>query len=83
VRKMSGMPAERLKFFDRGMLRPGMKADLVVFDPATVSDKSTFEKPHQYSTGFEDVFVNGKAVLKAGKVTAERPGRVLYGPAKK
>jgi len=83
VRKMSGMPAERLKFFDRGMLRPGMKADVVVFDPATVSDKSTFEKPHQYSTGFEDVLVNGKAVLKAGKVTAERPGRVLYGPAKK
>ena len=47
-----------------------------------VADKSTFEKPHQYSTGFEEVMVNGKFALKAGKVTAERPGRVLYGPAK-
>jgi N-acyl-D-amino-acid deacylase len=83
VRKMSGMPAERLKFGDRGILRPGMKADLVVFDAAAVSDRSTFEKPHQYSVGFEDVVVNGKLALKAGKVTAERPGRVLYGPAKK
>jgi N-acyl-D-amino-acid deacylase len=83
VRKMSGFPADRLKFFDRGMLRPGMKADVVVFNPATVADMSTFEKPHQYSVGFEDVMVNGKFVLKAGKVTTERPGRVLYGPAKK
>ena len=82
VRKMSGMPADRLKFWDRGLLRPGMKADIVVFDPATVDDKSTFEKPHQYSTGFEEVMVNGKFTLKAGKVTPERPGRVLYGPAK-
>jgi dihydroorotase/N-acyl-D-amino-acid deacylase len=83
VRKMSGMPADRLQFGDRGILRPGMKADIVVFDPATVSDKSTFEKPHQYSIGFEDVIVNGKFALKAGRVTAERPGRVLYGPAKR
>ncbi len=83
VRKMSAMPAERLKFWDRGLLRPGMKADLVVFDPAKVEDKSTFEKPHQYSAGFEDVMVNGKFVLQAGKVTAERPGRVLYGPARR
>jgi N-acyl-D-amino-acid deacylase len=82
VRKMSGMPAERLKFGDRGILRPGMKADLVVFDAATVSDRSTFEKPHQYSVGFEDVLVNGKFALKAGTVTTERPGRVIYGPAK-
>jgi dihydroorotase/N-acyl-D-amino-acid deacylase len=83
VRKMSGMPADRLKFGDRGILRPGMKADIVIFDPAMVSDKSTFEEPHQYSVGFEDVMVNGKFALKGGKVTAERPGRVLYGPAKK
>jgi len=58
-----------------------MKADIVVFDPATVADKATFEKPHQYSAGFQDVVVNGKVVLRDGKVTAERPGRVLYGPS--
>ncbi len=82
VRRMSGMPAARLKFGDRGILRPGMKADVVVFDFAHVEDKSTFEKPHQYSTGFRDVLVNGKAVLRGGKVTSQRGGRVLYGPAK-
>ena len=60
-----------------------MKADVVVFDPAKVADKSTFEKPHQYSEGFEDVVVNGKFALKAGNVTVERPGRVLYGPARR
>ncbi|MCU1260331.1 MAG: dihydroorotase [Bryobacterales bacterium] len=80
VRRMSGMPAERLKIADRGILRPGMKADVVVFDAATVSDKSTFEKPHQYSVGFRDVLVNGKAAVKDGKVTSERPGRVIFGP---
>jgi N-acyl-D-aspartate/D-glutamate deacylase len=58
-----------------------MKADIVVFDPATVADKATFENPHQYSVGFQHVVVNGKLVLRDGKVTAERPGRVLYGPA--
>jgi dihydroorotase/N-acyl-D-amino-acid deacylase len=82
IRRMSGMPAQRLKFGDRGLLRPGMKADIVVFDPAKVADKATFERPHQYSVGFEDVVVNGKLVLRDGKVTAERPGRVLFGPAK-
>lgn len=82
VRKMSGMPADRLNFGDRGMLKPGMKADIVIFDPAKVEDKSTFEKPHQYSAGFEYVLVNGQMTLKAGQVTAARPGRVLYGPAK-
>lgn len=82
VRKMSGMPAWRLKFTDRGILRPGMKADVVVFDPAAVSDRSTFEKPHQYSVGFTDVLVNGRFAMREGKVTAERPGRVLWGPAK-
>jgi dihydroorotase/N-acyl-D-amino-acid deacylase len=81
IHKMSGMPAARLKFGDRGLLRPGMKADVVIFDPATVVDKSTFEKPHQYSIGFRDVIVNGKLALRDGKVTPERPGRILYGPA--
>ena len=60
-----------------------MKADVVVFDQATVADQSTFEKPHQYSVGFRDVLVNGKLVLKDGKVTTERPGRVIYGPGRK
>ncbi len=78
---MSGFPAERLKIWDRGLLRPGMKADVIVFDPATVADRATFEKPHQYSVGVRDVLVNGKPALRNGEVTAERPGRVLYGPA--
>jgi dihydroorotase/N-acyl-D-amino-acid deacylase len=82
IRRMSSMPAQRLKFQDRGLLRPGMKADIVVFDPATVADKATFEKPHQYSVGFLDVVVNGQPVLQDGQVTPARPGRILYGPAK-
>ena len=78
---MSGFPAARLKLWDRGQLRPGMKADVVVFDPAKVGDKAEFEKPHRYSVGVRDVMVNGRWVLHADAVTAERPGRVLYGPA--
>ena len=81
IHRMSGMPAERLNFEDRGLLRTGMKADIVVFDSATVADRATFDKPHQYSVGFKDVVVNGKLALKDGQVTSERPGRVLYGPA--
>jgi len=81
IRRMSAMPAQRLGFSDRGLLKPGMKADIVIFDPATVSDKATFENPHQYSVGFRDVIVNGKLVLRNGQVTKEHPGRVLYGPA--
>jgi N-acyl-D-amino-acid deacylase len=83
IHKMSGMPAERLKLGDRGLLKPGMKADVVVFDPSTVSDKATFEKPHQYSVGFRDVIVNGKFAMRDSKVTSERAGRVLYGPGYK
>jgi N-acyl-D-amino-acid deacylase len=81
VRRMAGYPAQRLKLWDRGLLRPGMRADLVVFDPATVGDKAEFSKPHQYSVGFRDVMVNGRFSLRGGLVTNERPGRVLYGPA--
>lgn len=80
VHRMSGMPAQRLSIADRGMLRVGMKADVVVFDPATVEDRSTFEKPHQFSVGFRDVVVNGKPVLLRGTITDKRPGQVLYGP---
>ena len=81
VRRMSGLTAARLKLWDRGLLRPGMKADVVLFDPDKIADRATFEKPHQYSVGVHDVLVNGKFVLRDGRVTSERPGRVLYGPA--
>src|SRR3954462_14956561 len=77
IRRMSSMPAERLKFGDRGLLRPGMKGDWVVFDPGTVSDRARYDKPHQYSVGFRDVVVNGKLALRDGHLTSERPGRVL------
>jgi N-acyl-D-aspartate/D-glutamate deacylase len=75
------MPAARLRLPDRGLLRPGMKADVVVFDPATVTDCATYLNPHQYAAGFADVLVNGKPVILKGQLTASRPGRVLYGPA--
>jgi N-acyl-D-aspartate/D-glutamate deacylase len=81
VRRMSAFPAQRLKIWDRGMLRPGMKADVIVFDPATVADRAEYDRPHQYSVGVRDVLVNGKFVLRQDKVTAERPGRVLLGPS--
>jgi len=81
VRRMSGYPAARIKLWDRGLLRPGMKADVVVFDPATIADRSQYDKPHQYSVGVRDVIVNGKLALRDNQVTSERPGRVLYGPA--
>jgi N-acyl-D-amino-acid deacylase len=81
VRKMSGMPAARIGLLDRGLLRPGMKADLAVFDPERIMDKATFEQPHQYAVGVELVVVNGEVVFENGAMTAARPGRVLLGPA--
>ncbi|MGH7469566.1 MAG: N-acyl-D-amino-acid deacylase family protein [Longimicrobiales bacterium] len=81
VRKMTSFPARRLGLSDRGLLQPGMKADLAVFDPARVRDAATFEKTHQYAEGFSHVIVNGQLVLERGTVTAARPGVVLYGPA--
>lgn len=82
VRRMTSLPAARLKVWDRGLLRPGMKADLVVFDPATIADKADFAKPHQYAVGVRHTLVNGTPALLDGTVTEKRPGRVLYGPAK-
>jgi N-acyl-D-aspartate/D-glutamate deacylase len=65
------------------MLRAGMKADLVVFDPATVRDLATYEKPHQYAEGFSLVVVNGAPVFENGAMTVARPGKVLYGVGRK
>jgi dihydroorotase/N-acyl-D-amino-acid deacylase len=78
IRKMSSFPAQRLGLVDRGLLRPGMKADIAIFDPDKVRDLATFEKPHQYAEGFSYVIVNGQIVFEAGAMTAARPGRVLY-----
>ncbi len=80
VRKMTSMTATRLGLGDRGLLRPGMKADVTVFDPATIRDAATFEQPHQHADGVSLVLVNGVAVYEAGKMTGASPGRVLKGP---
>jgi len=79
VRKMTSLAAQRVGLADRGLVRPGMYADITVFDPATVIDRATFEKPHQTSVGIEYVFVNGQMVLKKGQITSARPGRGLRG----
>jgi N-acyl-D-amino-acid deacylase len=80
IRKMTSRPASRVGLGDRGILRPGMMADVVVFDPAKISDVATFEDPNHYSVGMRYVLVNGRAVVAEGKMTSERPGRALRGP---
>jgi dihydroorotase/N-acyl-D-amino-acid deacylase len=80
IRKMSSAAAERLSLADRGVLRPGYFADVVIFDPATVIDRATYERSHQFSTGIRDVLVNGVAVLRNGAYTGAKPGRALRGP---
>jgi N-acyl-D-aspartate/D-glutamate deacylase len=77
IHKMTGLSAARLSLSDRGLLRTGNFADVVVFDPATIADRSTFETPHQYSVGIDYVFVNGVAAIDAGRFTDARSGRVL------
>ena len=79
VQKMTSFPAGRLGMWDRGLLRPGLKADLVVFDPDTIADKSVFGDPHHYAEGISYVVVNGEVVLDGGKMSGERSGRVLLG----
>jgi N-acyl-D-amino-acid deacylase len=80
IRKMTSSVADRLSITDRGMLRAGMMADIVVFDPETVMDNATFEQPHQLSTGIEHVWVNGTAVVTDGLHTDATPGRFVKGP---
>jgi len=80
VRKMTWSTAQMLGLRDRGMVKEGMFADLVIFDPATIIDQATFAKPHQLSRGVRDVFVNGTAVWRDGKHTGAKPGRALRGP---
>lgn len=81
VRKMTSLPAARLGLQDRGLLRPGMKADIAIFAPARIRDRATFAEPHQYAEGVSYVIVNGAVVLDDGKMTDTRPGQVLLGPA--
>jgi dihydroorotase/N-acyl-D-amino-acid deacylase len=80
IRKMSSLPASRLGLADRGLVRAGQKADLVVLDPAAVADRASFEKPHQYAEGVALVVVNGQVVFDGERMTGARPGRVLRGP---
>ena len=77
---MSSAVATRLSIADRGVLRAGMYADIVVFDPATIADKATFEQPHQLSVGMRHVFVNGVAVVRDGAHTGAKPGMIVRGP---
>jgi N-acyl-D-amino-acid deacylase len=80
IRKLTSLPADNLKIKRRGLLKPGYFADIVVFDPDSVRDHATYEKPHQYSTGVIHVFVNGTQVFNEGMHTGARPGRVVRGP---
>ncbi len=80
IRKLTSLPAENLGLKDRGRLREGYFADVVIFDPESIQDHATFEQPHQYSTGVRHVFVNGVQVLRDGEHTGARPGRVVRGP---
>jgi N-acyl-D-amino-acid deacylase len=81
IRKMTSAVAARLLIKDRGTVREGNYADVVVFDPGAINDRATFEKPHQVSTGVRDVFVNGVAVVREGKHSGRKPGAIVRGPA--
>ncbi len=83
IRKMTSLPAQRLGLDDRGVIKEGAFADLVIFDPEIVIDKATFEEPHQYPEGIDYVIVNGVIIVENGQFTERRGGRVIYGAAKK
>ena len=80
IRRLSSLPATNLGIRNRGLLKARYYGDVVVFDPATVQDHATFEKPKQLATGVDDVFINGVQVLSNGKHTGAKPGRVVRGP---
>ena len=80
IRRMTSLPAQKFNLQDRGLLRPGMAADVLIFDPSTVGDKSTFTQPHAYSQGFDYVIVNGKVTVEKGKHTGVRNGVFVKGP---
>ena len=82
VRKMTSMSADLYSLADRGRIEAGRFADLVVFDPDTIEDRSTFTDPHRYPVGIDHVLVNGEFVIRKGALTGERPGRWLRGPAR-
>jgi N-acyl-D-aspartate/D-glutamate deacylase len=79
VRKITSQAADRANLNDRGVLRPGLKADITIFDPDTIRDLATYAEPHQFSEGVSDVIVNGVPVLRDGRLTEALPGRVLRG----
>ncbi len=82
VRRMSGLPADQFSIKDRGVVREGAFADLVVFDPATVADTATYEAPHSYPRGIDYVVVNGAVAVTPAGLTGTRAGRPLYGPGR-
>ncbi|MCU1294007.1 MAG: dihydroorotase, partial [Bryobacterales bacterium] len=79
IRKFSALPAQRMRFTDRGVLKRGMWADVVIFDPSAIRDVADFEKPNQLSVGMQYVLVNGTPVIEEGKMTKALPGKVLRG----
>ncbi len=80
IRKFTALPSQRMRLTDRGVLKQGMWADVVIFDPATIRDLATFEQPNQLSQGMEYVLVNGVPVIAQGRMTGALPGKVLHGP---
>jgi len=83
VKKMTSMPAAKMGLQDRGIIKKGYFADLVIFDPDSINDRATYTQPKQYPVGIDKVFVNGKVVVDKGEHTGELPGKVLFGPGKK
>ena len=80
IRRMTSLPAQRFRLTDRGLLRPGYAADIVLFDEKTIADRATYEQPHAYATGISWVLVNGTPVVEHGKHNGQRPGQLLMGP---
>jgi N-acyl-D-aspartate/D-glutamate deacylase len=80
IRKFTSLPAGRMRLSDRGVLKQGMWADVVVFNPDTITDRATFENPNQLSVGMDYVLINGTPVIEQGRATGARPGKILRGP---